>query len=797
MLRNYLKTAWRNLLRNKVYSFINIGGLAVGMAIASLIGLWVYDELSFDKYHRNYDRIAQVMWFTTLNGEVQEKLSVPIPLAAEISNKYPHDFEHVVLSSNTEVRVLAYGDKSFTRSGNFMESTAPEMLTLAMRRGSRGGLKDPASILLSESVAKTLFGETDPMNKFIKLDNKTALKVTGVYQDFPPNSSFRQVTFLVPWSWYKTSQAWISKSQQQWDNNSFQIFVQLAPRTDMEQVSGKIKHIILTNRKDIADRKPAVFLYPMSQWHLYSEFKNGLNVGGRIQYVWLFGLVGGFILLLACINFMNLSTARSRQRAKEVGVRKSVGSVRSQLIGQFFTESLLVVSIAFVLSLTLVLFMLPLFNELVDKKLSLLWNKPVFWLLGLGFSLLTGFIAGSYPAFYLSSFQPAKVLKGTFVAGRFAALPRRALVVMQFTVSITLIISTLIVYRQIQHAQNRPVGYNRNGLLMLQLNTPDVHAHFDAVRTDLLNSGAVTEVAESQSPTTEVWSNNGGFNWPGKDPRLQTDFATIGITFGYGKTVGWQFKAGRDFSRTFSTDSSGFVLNEAAVKFMGLKDPIGKTIQWGGDDFKNSFKVIGVVKDMLMSSPYEPVKQTVFYIMPYVGNFLNVRINPAISTSEALPEIEAVFKKYSPGVPFDYKFASQEYALKFAAEERIGKLALIFAVLAIFISCLGIFGLASFMAEQRTKEIGIRKVLGASILNLWGLLSKDFVVLVLAAVGIATPIAYYFLSNWLQKYEYRTDIAWWIFALSGAGALVITLLTVSFQSVKAALMNPVKSLRSE
>ena len=797
MLQNYLKIAWRTMARNKVYSAINIVGLAVGMAVAMLIGLWIWDELSYNKYHQNYDRIAQVMRFQTLNGEIQQHSSMPIPLATEIRNNYPHDFEHVVISSWTEVHVLAYGDKSFTKPGNFMDSAAPEMLTLTMLKGRRTGLEDPASILLSESVAKALFGETDPTGKLVKLDNKTALKVTGVYQDFPHNSDFNQVTFLAPWSWYLTSQAWINESQQEWDQNSFQIFAQLAPRVDINHVSGKIKHLILANRKDVAHIKPAVFLYPMSQWHLYSDFKNGVNVGGRIQFVWLFGIIGGFVLLLACINFMNLSTAHSQQRAKEVGIRKAIGSVRSQLIAQFFSESLLVVAVAFVLSLALVLLGLPLFNELAAKNLFLVWNEPFFWLCGLGFSLLTGLVAGSYPAFYLSAFQPVKVLKGTLVAGRFAALPRKVLVVLQFTVSVTLTVGTLTVYRQIQHAQNRPVGYNRTGLLTLQLTTPNVHEHFEAVRTDLLQSGAVTEVAESQSPTTEVWSNNGGFSWPGKDPNLQTDFATIGITFGYGKTVGWQFKAGRDFSRTFSTDSAGFVLNEAAIKFMGLKNPVGKTIQWGGNDFKKSFKVLGVIKDMVMSSPYEPVKQTVFYIMPYNGNFLNVRISPTISASEAMPKIEAVFKKYNPGTPFDYKFVDQEYAAKFAAEERIGNLATVFAILTIFISCLGLFGLASFMAEARTKEIGVRKVLGASVLHLWGLLSKDFVVLVIIAVGIATPIAYYFLSNWLQKYDYHTDLSWWIFAASGLGALLITLLTVSFQSIKAALMNPVKSLRSE
>jgi ABC-type antimicrobial peptide transport system permease subunit len=462
------------------------------------------------------------------------------------------------------------------------------------------------------------------------------------------------------------------------------------------------------------------------------------------------------------------------------------------LIGQFFSESFLVVLLAFIAALGLVTVSINWFNDLADKQMRILWLNPYFWLLSLGFILITGLLAGSYPALYLSRFQPVKVLKGTFRVGRFATIPRKVLVVVQFAVSVTLIIGTIIVYRQIQYAKNRPVGYTRQGLIDVHMSVGDFYTKFDVLRQELKSSGVVHETAQSASRATELWSNNSGFEWKGKDPSLQADFGTLTVSPEYGKTVGWQFIAGRDFSREFASDSAGFIVNEAAVKFMGLTNPVGEIIRRDG----KPFQIVGIIKDMVMDSPFGTVRPTIFFLRGPL-NWINIKIKPNVAVADALPKIEGVFKKVIPSVPFDYDFIDQEYAAKFAAEERIGTLAGIFASLAIFISCLGLFGLASFMAEARTKEIGVRKVLGASVLNLWGLLSKDFVALVIIAVGIATPIAYYFLSNWLHKYEYRTDISWWIFALAGGGALLITLLTVSFQSMKAALMNPVNSLRSE
>ena len=808
MFRNYFKIAFRNLVNNKVYSFINIGGLAVGMAVAMLIGLWIYDELSFDKYHQNYDRIARVMRTGTINNETFAVTYLPYALGDELKTKYGSQptgtgqFKHVLMAWPVQDYSLSVGDKKLSQKGEFIEAAASEVFTLNMVKGTRSGLKDPNSIMISASAANAIFGDADPMGKPVKINGTMDAKVTGVYADLPRNTQFQDVDFFAPWDLYVSANGWMKN--QGFDNNFLDIYVELQPKTDLGKASFSIKDAILNNlgsNKEYHSFNPQLFLHPMSKWHLQSEWdKQGNYSGGLLQFVWLFGIIGGFVLLLACINFMNLSTARSEKRAKEVGIRKAVGSVRSQLINQFFSESFLVVLLAFLMSLILVTVSLSEFNTLADKQLTMPWFNSYFWVISVSFILLTGLLAGSYPAFYLSSFQPVKVLKGTFRVGRFAAIPRKVLVVIQFTVSVTLIIGTIIVYQQIQYAKDRPIGYTRDGLLMLQMKSPDFAGKYELLRSELKNTGVVAEIAESASPTTGIWSSNGGFDWKGKNPATQTDFGTLTVTPEYGKTVGWQFIAGRDFSREFPTDSSGFVINEAAAKYMGLKNrnggpPVGEIIRWDRAKGK-SFTVLGVIKDMVMESPFTPAVPTVFFLSGY-SNWINIKINPNVSTREALPKIEAVFKKLIPSAPFDYKFADQEYALKFAAEERVGKLASVFAILAIFISCLGLFGLASFMAEQRTKEIGVRKVLGATVLNLWGLLSKDFVMLVVISFVLATPIAWYFLNNWLQKYEYHTDISWWIFAASGAVALLITLLTVSFQSIKAALINPVKSLRSE
>ena len=794
MLKNYFKTAWRNLYRNRVSSFINITGLSVGMAVAMLIGLWIWDELSFDKYHRNYAAIAQVMENDAYNGTVHTQTAIPLPLDAAIRKSYGNDFKYIVMSSWADPHVLASDDKKILYRGAFMGADAPEMFTLNMLKGTRRGLRDPSGILICQSVAKALFGDGEPMNKLVMLDNKASFKVAGVYEDLPPNTSLHDIAFMASWDFYAGSPDWIQRSPTKWDDNSLFMYVQLADNADMARVSEKIKNLKADNiGPGKSKSKPLLFLQPMRKWHLYSEFKNGVNTGGAVQYVWLFGITGIIVLLLACINFMNLSTARSEKRAKEVGIRKAIGSLRAQLISQFFCESLLMAAVALAISFLLVLGTLPFFNGLTQKNVSILWDKPLFWLACAGFTLFTGIIAGSYPALYLSSFRPVKVLKGMFKAGPFAAAPRKVLIVLQFTVSVILMIGTIVVYKQVQFAKNRPIGYSRDGLISIETTNDDLHKQFKEVRTDLLKSGAIAEIAESSSPTTGINNTRGDLDWKGKDPAVNASFANIAVTTEYGKTVGWSFIEGRDFSPALLTDSTAVILNEAAVKYMGLKNPVDETIRVG----KRYLNVIGVAKDMVMQSPYEPAKQSIFYLGRGTFDDIIIKINPHSSVQAALSKIAAVFKTYSPSVPFTYTFADDEFAKKFRAEERIGKLASFFAILAIFISCLGLFGMASFMAEQRIREIGVRKVLGASVFSLWRLLSRDFVGLVLVALLVAIPTAYYCMQHWLQNYHYRTDVSWWIFAIVAAGAIVITILTVSFQAIKAAVANPVRSLRSE
>jgi ABC-type antimicrobial peptide transport system permease subunit len=793
MIKNYFKIAWRNLRTNKTSSFINISGLAVGMAVAMLIGLWIWDELSFDKNFANYHNIAQVRQNVINNGEVGTGMTMPHPMGDELRKSYGSNFKNISMSSWNSDHILSYGEKKLTKSGSFMEPEALDILSIKMLKGTKSALNDPSSIILSSSLAKAYFGDEDPLGKGMQIDNKFTVKVTGVYEDMPYNSSFNDVGFISPWQLYAQIRNF-NQDADPWRCNCFLTYVQVADNADMEKISEKIKDAKLSKiNKGELNEKPQLFLFPLSKWHLYSEFKNGVIVGGRIQYVWLFGIIGVFVLLLACINFMNLSTARSEKRAKEVGIRKSIGSLRAQLVVQFFSESLLVVAFAFVLSLLLVQLALPFFNDVADKKISVPWNNPFFWLMGLGFSFFVGLIAGSYPALYLSSFNPVKVLKGTFKVGRFAAIPRKILVVLQFTVSVILIIGTIVVFRQIQFAQNRAIGYNRNGLVLLPMITTDIHKHFDVVQNELIKSGAIVSMAEAGSPTTAVWGTNSGFDWKGKDPNLSVEFPNTDVSYDFGKTIGWQFIDGRDFSRDYVSDTTSFVINESAAKFMHLKNPVGEILKWDGV----AFKIVGVIKDMIVESPYEPVRPSLYHLTVYPSDVVIAKINPNASTSDAISKIENVFKKYNPSQPFDYKFVDEDYAKKFGNEQRIGKLASAFAALAIFISCLGLFGMASFVAEQRIKEIGVRKVLGASVFNLWQLLSKDFVVLIIISLLIATPVAYYFMHNWLLNYQYRTEISWWIFAASAIGAFVITILTVSFQAIKAAVANPVKSLRTE
>lgn len=795
MFRNFLKIAWRNIRQNKVYSFINIFGLAIGMAVVILIALWIWDECTYDHSFSNHNRIAQV--YTTFQFEKGKKETAPavcMPIGEELRSKYGSDFRNVSMASWNFSHVMAVGDKKLTAKGMWVEADFPVMFSLKMKQGNMNALSDPSSILINASLAKSLFGNEDALNKMIKLDNQESYKIAGVFEDFPGNTTLNEATYFLPWKKYITTESWLKDAQTQWNNHSWQAFVQLADNINMQQETEKIKNVVMAHKNAAVDGVEEAYLLPMNKWHLYSDFKNGKPVGGRIQFVWLFGIIGFFVLMLACINFMNLSTARSEKRAKEVGIRKAVGSLRGQLIRQFLGESVFTAMLSLLFSILLTVLLMPLFNSLSGKQMSFPWNEPLFWLLMITFTLITGLIAGSYPAFYLSKFDPVKVLKGTFKTGRFSSLPRKILVVVQFTFSIALIIGTIIVFKQIQYAKNRPVNYKKDGLISIEMSTPDLHGHYDALRTDLLATGAVSDMAQSSSPTTNVDSKQIGFNWQGKDPNTLPTFGTIAVTEDYGKTIGWKIAEGRDFSKDFATDSLSMILNEAAVKYIGMKqDIIGQTIEFND----KKYQVVGVVKDMVMESPYEPVMPTIFFCDRNWANVIIVSIKPGIPIDDALNKIGQVFKKFNPGAPFDYTFNDELYAKKFAAEHQTGTLASFFTILAVLISCLGLFGLASYIAEQRKKEIGVRKVLGASVYNLWQMLSKEFALLVILSCVIAIPLAWFYLSKWLHQYEYHTPVPVWIFIISGLGALAITLITVSFQAIKAALANPVESLRTE
>jgi putative ABC transport system permease protein len=798
MLKNYLRIAFRNLSRNRLSSAINIGGLAIGMAVAILISLWIYNETTYNHQYRNHSRIAAVLQNQVFNGQIDTWNGQAWELGPELKTGYSDYFKHIVMASYTGDHLLSFDDKKIKTNGNYMGAEVLDMLSAKMLQGSYTALQDPSSVVLSASTARSIFGGTDPMGKTLIIDGKLPVKVTGIYEDLPDNSDYEGLKFIVPWQLLMSSKGY--EKQLGWGNSWFQTLVQLNDNITMQQASAAIKDLKLhKGGPGNARFKPELFLHPLDRWHLHGEFKNGTNTsGGAIQYVRLFSLIGAFVLLLACINFMNLSTARSEKRAKEVGIRKAIGSLRGQLIGQFFSESVLIAVFSFLLAIGLAQLMLPFFNEVSGKKMSILWGQPFFWLTAIGFTLLTGIIAGSYPALYLSSFRPVKVLKGTFRVGRLASVPRKVLVVLQFTVSVILIIGTIAVFRQIQYVKDRPVGYSRDGLVMLSVKSDALRNHYEAFRNDVLRTGAVEEMALSESPLTAVYITNSGYTWQGKDPAMTDDFSTVKINPEYGKVTRWQIVEGRDFNRDLATDSLSFVINEAAVKYMGLKDPVvGQRIKWGDN---GNYTIIGVVKDMIMQSPFEPARQTIFYEhAAFVSNLnvIDVRIRPDVGTAAALDKIASIYKKYDSENPFEYQFVDQQYAKKFSSEERVGKLAGFFTSLAIFISCLGLFGLASFVAEQRTREIGVRKVLGASILNLWQLLSKEFVRLVMLSLLIGGPIAWWVMHNWLQNYHYHATLSWWIFALAGSGAVVITLLTVSFQAIKAAMANPVKSLRTE
>jgi putative ABC transport system permease protein len=794
MFKNYLTIGWRNLWRQKIYSLISIGGLALGMSVTILIGLWLYDEMTHDKNFEHRDRLAAVLQNQTFNGNVETWWAQARQLAPELRESYASNFEYVITSSWPAQHKLVFENRVITQSGLYMEADAPEMFTFNMLEGTRGGLKDLNSILLSRSTAISLFGTDQATGKLLRMDDRVDLKVTGVYEDFPFNGAFAGTAMIAPFALLEKLDR-LDERRVEWGNSWFRTFALLSENVTLEQASLNIRDAKLKRVLGNDDRfKPELFLHPARDWYLRSDFSNGQSVGGNIEMVWLFGIVGAFVLLLACINFMNLNTARSEKRAKEVGIRKAIGSQRRQLVVQFFSESLQVVALSFLLAIVLVQISLPLFNSIAGKNLTILWTNPMFWIIAGGVSVLTGLIAGSYPALFLSSFRPSAVLKGALSNAGGSALPRKILVVVQFAVSVTMVIGTLVVFQQIQHGQSRDLGYDIHGVVLAPLQGAGIDEHFDAFRNDMLATGMIDEVALSDLPITNTGTTNSGFEWEGKNPAMTEEFNTLRMSYEFGKTVGWEIKEGRDFSRDFPADSMSFLLNESAVAYMGIKDPLGKTIKWNNN---GEFRVIGVVKDLVTQSPYFPVRPMIFMLSRIFVSQVTFRISDRVNSTDAISTVTPIFRKYDPTNDFTYEFADVQQTRKFDYDLRVGKLALVMAAFAIIISCLGLFGLASYVAERRTREIGIRKVLGASVSNLWLLLSRDFVVLVIVSSLLAIPCSVWLMNEWLQKFQYRTSVSWLLVSAAVAGAVLITVATVSYQTIKASTANPVNSLRSE
>jgi ABC-type antimicrobial peptide transport system permease subunit len=789
MLKNYLKIGWRNLVKNKGYSLINIGGLAMGMAFALVIGLWIQHELSFDTFHMNAERIALIQKKTFFNNERNTQESTPYPLCDELKTNYP-EVKRISKVSYERSLTLMVGDHTVNKTGRLVDPDFLKMFSFPLLKGNiKTALQNPNSIILTESLATALFGENDPLGKTVRADNLFDLQVTGVVKDVPPNSTL-QFDFLAPYEFEAANSPFVNNNRTNWGNNFLMTMVELKEGISMEDFSAKIR--TLNMDKDNTIKDVTLFLHPLKKWHLYNDYRNWVNVGGRIQYVSLFGIIGVFVLLIACINFMNLSTARSQKRAREVGIRKTMGSQRTQLMVQFLSESMLTAFIAFLFSVCLVTFALPYLRELGFEHVRFSINNVFLLLSGFAICIATGLIAGSYPALYLSSFLPVSVLKGVFKQGNSPITFRRVLVVCQFAISVGLITSTIVVFQQIEHARNRPIGYDPDNLISIRASR-DLYLNFARLKEDLLNSGYIEAVATASSPMTSVYNKWSDFSWEGKDPNSQIALEALMTEWDFEKVAGLTFKMGRPFSIKYASDSNAIILNESALKIIGYKDPIGRTMKSG----EREVTIVGIVEDIVMLDPFKPVSPGVILFNAQAVNTILVRAKKEVDLNKVLATMQPIFEKHNPSQPFEYSFVDDDFNKKFALENQVGKLSGIFAILAIFISFLGLFGLASFIAEQRVKEIGIRKVLGASVINLWRLLSKDFIILVLIACLVGSPIAYYFMNSWLMKYEYRTEISPLVFVVVGVFALLITLATVSYHALKASTANPVNSLRSE
>lgn len=786
MFRNYFKTAFRNLWRNKSFSAINIAGLAIGMGSAILILLWIQNEVSYDRFHKQIDRLYLVASRGKFDGEWQTWTSTPKPMAPALKRDYT-GVDEVTRYMNITFLVSA-GEKHLNLRGAFADPSFLRMFSFPLEKGQQSSALDGnSSIVITAQLAKKLFGDEDPMGKIIKIDSTENFTVAGVMKDLPTNTTF-EFEYLLPWTFLKR----LNWDDDAWGNSSITTYVKLNPGVHPADFENQIRTIIQKHSDEIQE----TILQPVSRMHLYSKPENGEFVAGRVEMVRLFVVIAAFILLIACINFMNLSTARSEKRAKEVGVRKVVGAQRSFLIAQFLGEGMLTALIAGILALVLVQISLPAFDSLIGKSLTLDFENPSYWLIAFLFIIFTGLLAGSYPALYLSSFRPVQVLKGTYKAANAVVTPRKVLVVIQFSFAIILIICTLIVKHEIDFAQDRDSGYSRNNLVYT-FTQGDAAKNYELIKRDLISSGAAISVTKSANPITQRWNGGYGFQWPGSTETDKTQlFVRLGSDADFVKTMGTKLIAGRDIDiYNYPGDTTAMLLNESAVKTMGLKDPIGQIVKRDND---HEWKIIGVVKDFVLESPFEVKVNPMMIIGPtFFFQVIHFKMNPQNSASVNIAKAQEIFKKYNPEYPFDYVFTDEAYARKFSDEKRSGKLAALFAGLSIFISCLGLFGLATYMAETRIKEIGVRKVLGASVGGIVGLLSKDFVKLVLISFLVAAPIAWYVMSKWLEEYSYRINISWMTFAGAGLLSVLIAVTTVSYQAIRAAISNPVRALRTE
>jgi putative ABC transport system permease protein len=790
MIKNYLKTAFRNLWRNKAFSLINVMGLALGLACSLLIMLWVKDEYGVDAFHKNGAQLYSVYERQNHDGQWSASHSSPGVMADEMK-RVMSEVQYATNYAWNDLSTFEANNKKIKESGNYAGPDFFKMFSYPLLQGNAiKVLQTPSDIAISKKMAEDFFGSpAEAIGKTIRWQNKEDFKITAVFDNVPQTST-AQFDYIFNWETFLKHNDWAKD----WTNNGPPCYIMLREGTDAKAFENKIiRFLDKYNKEQTPGDYIRLGIERYGDIYLHSDFdKNGNLSGGRIQYVQIFSIVAIFILLIACINFMNLTTARSVKRAKEIGVRKVVGAVRSSLIRQFIGEALLIVLLSVTVALLIVTLVLPQFNQLTGKHIMMPFGSAAFWLSIAALLLMTGFISGSYPALYLSSFNPVRVLKGTLKFGRGTLWFRKGLVVFQFMLSIILIIGTIVISKQVNYIQSVNLGYNRENLIYIPLEG-DLTGKFEVFKTQALNMPGIKSITRMSQNPTQIDNGTGGVQWEGKDPNSGIEFTWAMAGYDFTKTLNTQIAQGRDFSKDFATDSVGYIVNETALEITGYKNPVGKPFTF----WQKKGTIIGVIKDFHFNSLHETIHPLVLSLGENLGWGEALIRTERGKTKEALASLERICKELNPKFPFTYKFSDEEYAKLYRSEQVIGKLANYFAFLAIFISCLGLLGLVMFASEQRTKEFGIRKVLGASPVTLFNLLSKEFLLLVLIAVIIASPLAWIAMNSWLQDYVYRIHISWWMFVIAGAISVFIALITVSFQAIKAALANPVKSLRTE